>query len=78
MQLENPQNAETSPEFFAAPLDALNLRFFRVTNWVQAKSLRALGQPGNSNGRCLAWGWIVGKTVSALRRDREGLSDRPV
>ena len=30
------------------------LYFFRVTNWVQAKSLRVLGQSGNSNGRCLA------------------------
>lgn len=54
------------------------LRFFRMTNWVQAKSLRVLGQPGNSNGHCLTWGWLVGKTVSALRRDREGLSDRPI
>ena len=43
------------------------LRFFRMTNWVQAKSLRALGQPGNSNGHCLAWGWFVGKTVAALQ-----------
>ena len=43
------------------------LYFFRVTNWVQAKSLRALGQSGNSNGRRLAWGWIVGKTVAALQ-----------
>ena len=78
LRLENPQNAEASPEFFAAPLDALNLRFFRMTNWIQAKSLRALGQPGDSNGRRLTWGWLVGKTVSALRRDREGLSDRPI
>ena len=38
-----------------------------MTNWVQAKSLRALGQSGNSNGRCLAWGWIVGKTVAVLQ-----------
>lgn len=38
-----------------------------MTNWIQAKSLRALGQSGNSNGRCLAWGWIVGKTVAALQ-----------
>ena len=42
------------------------LRFSRVTNWVQAKSLRALGQPGNSNGHSLTWGWLVGKTVAAL------------
>ena len=54
------------------------LRFFRVTNWAQAKSPRALGQSGNSNGRRLTWGWLVGKTVSALRRDREGLSDKPI
>ena len=67
LRLENPQNAETTPKFFAAPLDALNLRFFRMTNWVQAKSLRVLGQPGNSNGHSLTWGWLVGKTVAALQ-----------
>ena len=66
LRLENPQNAETFPKFFAAPLDALNLRFFRVTNRAQAKSLRALGQSGNSNGRRLTWGWLVDKTVAAL------------
>ena len=38
-----------------------------MTNWVQAKSLRALGQPGDSNGRRLTWGWLVGKTVAALQ-----------
>ena len=43
------------------------LRFFRVTNRAQAKSLRALGQSGNSNGRRLAWGWFVGKKVAALQ-----------
>ena len=53
--------------FFAAPLDALNLRFSRMTNWIQAKSLHVLGQPGNSNGHCLTWGWFVGKTVAVLQ-----------
>ena len=42
------------------------LRFSRVTNRAQAKSLRVLGQSGNSNGRRLTWGWLVGKTVAAL------------
>ena len=25
-----------------------------------------INMPGNSNGRCLTWGWLVGKTVAAL------------
>ena len=24
-----------------------------------------INMPGNSNGRCLTWGWLVGKTVAA-------------
>ena len=55
------------------------LYFFRATNWIQAKSLRALGQSGNSNGRRLTWGLVCGQDGrGALRRDSEGLSDGPI